>query len=236
MCGRFGSTLTVWDSPMWLVSPISTGLATSVTSTISSPPWAAPEIPSSALVVTAPGAVGGVDQQLRVALHRERIRRVERQADALRGRLDVVLQAGRQGGVADAARRRVPGDEAGVDGAALGQLEDRLAARVGADPERAGREIGLAALGEEVEVGVRIAGRDRLDQLPLGALTAGVEVRRRRARRHEARRRMVEQEMARVRGRGNRGRDQCRRRGERKSQLHPRTSRMDAASPSDART
>ncbi len=38
MCGRFGSTLTVCDSPMWLVSPISTGFATSVTSTSSSPP------------------------------------------------------------------------------------------------------------------------------------------------------------------------------------------------------
>ena len=25
MCGRFGSTLTVCASPMWLVSPISTG-------------------------------------------------------------------------------------------------------------------------------------------------------------------------------------------------------------------
>jgi hypothetical protein len=46
MCGRFGSTLTVCDSPVWLVSPISTGFEMSVTSTISSPPNGASSIPS----------------------------------------------------------------------------------------------------------------------------------------------------------------------------------------------
>ena len=111
MCGRLGSTLTVCDSPIWLVSPISTGSATSVTSTISSPPWRGLLDPEHALVVAAAFGVGGVDQQLRVAAHGEWIRRVEDRA-ALRRRLDVVLQAERCARVADAARRRVPGDEA----------------------------------------------------------------------------------------------------------------------------
>ncbi len=39
--------LTVCASPMWLVSPISTGAAGSVTSMISSPPGGAASIPSS---------------------------------------------------------------------------------------------------------------------------------------------------------------------------------------------
>jgi hypothetical protein len=38
MCGRFGSTFTVCDSPVWLVSPISFGFATLVMSISSSPP------------------------------------------------------------------------------------------------------------------------------------------------------------------------------------------------------
>ncbi len=66
MCGRFGSMFTVCASPMWLVSPISFGLPTSVTSMISRPPCGLPDEAERALVVAAPALVGGVDQQLRV--------------------------------------------------------------------------------------------------------------------------------------------------------------------------
>ena len=47
MCGRLGSTLTVCASPMWLVSPISTGSAGFVTSTISRPPAGAEARPAT---------------------------------------------------------------------------------------------------------------------------------------------------------------------------------------------
>ena len=47
MWGRLGSTLTVWDSPIWLVSPISSGSAMFVTSISSRPPWGAPVKPSA---------------------------------------------------------------------------------------------------------------------------------------------------------------------------------------------
>ena len=47
MCGRLGSMLTVWASPAWLVSPISTGSPTSVTSISSSPPCGAAVMPAA---------------------------------------------------------------------------------------------------------------------------------------------------------------------------------------------
>jgi hypothetical protein len=47
MCGRFGSTFTVWDSPVWLVSPISLGFVTLVMSTSSRPPRGWVSVPSA---------------------------------------------------------------------------------------------------------------------------------------------------------------------------------------------
>jgi hypothetical protein len=56
MWGRFGSMLTVCASPMWLVIPIVSGLAGSVTSRISSPPSGAPTRPKSPWSWQRPGA------------------------------------------------------------------------------------------------------------------------------------------------------------------------------------
>ena len=94
---------------------------------------------------------------------------------ALGRRLDVVLEAERADRVARARGGGVARDEARRHDAAVGQLEDRLAAAVGAGAERAGGHVRLAALGEEVDVGVGVAGRERGDHLPGRAGAAGPE-------------------------------------------------------------
>ena len=180
MCGRRGSTFTVCASPMWLVKPISTGFLMSVTSMISSPPWGTPSTPNTPWSWQRPGAsvasrsswvssragAGHVRVQDRVALGRG---------------LHVVLEAGGVGGVAQARRGAVAGHGLGRHAAAVGQLEDLLAAAVRADAQGAGRDERVGALGEEVDVGVGVAGGERLQQLPLRARPTGGEgVRRRR--------------------------------------------------------
>jgi len=68
MCGRLGSMLTVCDSPMWLVSPISAGSEGFVTSTVSRPHCGAASRPPTPLIVAAALGVGGVDDDLRLGL------------------------------------------------------------------------------------------------------------------------------------------------------------------------
>ncbi len=72
------------------------------------------------------------------------------------------------------------GDELGRDRAARRQAHDRLSAAVRPGGERADRRVRLAALREEVDVGVRVAGRDRGHELPVRARPARLEGRRRR--------------------------------------------------------
>jgi hypothetical protein len=122
--------------------------------------------PEVTLVVAAAGRIGCIDQELGVGGVRERVLGVQ-DRPALRRRLDVVLEPGYVDGVGEAAGRRVAAEELGVDDAALGQPDDRLAAGVGAGPERADRGKRVPALGEEVDVGVGVAGRDRRHELPL---------------------------------------------------------------------
>ena len=173
MCGRFGSTFTVCASPTCEVRPISLGAAGSVTSMISSPPCGASTIwPSVALVVAAAVGVGRVDDHLGVALDDERVREL-RQRGALRARLGVVLEPGRGWRWSDRqVRRGVAGDVSRFDLAAVRQPDDVLPGAVWADPERPDGGVRLAVVGEEVEVRLRVPGRDRGDELPLGVLAA----------------------------------------------------------------
>ncbi len=195
MCGRFGSTLTVWASPIWDVSAISTGASTPrEMSMISSPPRGASMSPTDALVMATPGRIRRVDQKLGVFLDGVRILGVERNAAALGRRLDVVLKARRSGRVGKAACRRMACHERGCDLTAVGELDDRLPAGVRADPERADRGVRLAVLREEVQIGMGIAGRDAADQIPRRVLPARLRCERRRRRRLERRVRMVELE------------------------------------------
>jgi hypothetical protein len=128
-----------------------------------------------AAVVAAPAGVGRVDEQLRVAAGDERVGLLL-EGVALRRGLDVVLQAGRARRDLRACGRRVRADVRRLDLAALGEPEEVLPAGVRARAERAGRHVRVRALREEVEVGVRVAGGDRRDQLPLRAVSAGVDL------------------------------------------------------------
>ena len=166
MCGRFGSTLTVCASPMWLVSAISTGASTSVMSISSSPPRGAASRPATPWSWQRPAASEVSIKSWASSLDGVRVLRVERDAGALRRRLDVVLEPGRSRRVGEAARGRMARHEARRDLAAVGELHDRLPAGVRADPERADRRVRLAVLREEVEVRVRVAGRDGADEIP----------------------------------------------------------------------
>ena len=70
MCGRLGSTLTVCDSPMWLVSPISTGVRdVGHVDDLQAALRCVCE-PEHALVVAAARGVGGVDEELGVVADR----------------------------------------------------------------------------------------------------------------------------------------------------------------------
>ena len=174
MCGRLGSTLTVCALPMWLISAISFGAAGSVMSMISRPPFGRARRRTSPLSWQRPPA--SVESISSCASPR-----------AMNGlgccwnaspfgvASTSCCSAGRARGDLRARGGRVRADVRRLDHAALGQAEDVLAAGVRADAQRAGRHVRVAALGEEVEVGVRVAGRDRRDELPLGALAAGVD-------------------------------------------------------------
>ena len=133
--------------------------------------------PEHALVVAAPLRVGGVEHDLGVAAVGGEHVGVQ-EGVALGGRLHVVLEAERRGRVAHARGGGVEGDDLGIDGVALGELDEGLAAGVGPDGQRADRGEHGAALGEEVEVGVRVAREQRGHELPLGALAAALRPRR----------------------------------------------------------
>ena len=176
MWGRFGSTLTVCASPMWLVSPISFGSAGSVMSMISRPPCAEPARPKSPSSWQRPlaslASISSCASWLTTTLLP-----VFRIDAALGRRLDVVLQAERADRVARAGGGGVAGDEARRHDTAAGELQDRLPTGVGPGAEGAGGHVCLAALREEVDVGVRVAGREGRDHLPGRARAAGLEAR-----------------------------------------------------------
>ena len=168
MCGRLGSTLTVCAWPMWLISASSFGLAGSVTSMISRPPLRA------ALCArrTCPGRGSGPARPSRRSAAARRARSTNgfgllRRCDVPFGVAStsccrpVALDVG-----ARAGGRRVAADVGRADLAALGQPDDRLPAGVRAGAERPDRRVGLALVREEVEVGVRVARRDRRDAAP----------------------------------------------------------------------
>ena len=169
---------------MWLVSPISTGVGRiGDVDDLEAAARGAPARPQR-----RPGRGSGPRRRWR---RRAAARRPARRAGlngvedraALRRGLDVVLEAERRARVADAGRRGVARRRScGSTSPLVGQLDDRLAAAVGPDAERADRGVGLAAAGEEVQVGVRVAGRDGVEQLPVGVLAAGDERRRRAGR------------------------------------------------------
>ena len=180
MCGRFGSTLTVCAWPTWRVRPISVGRRRIRDVDDLEAALRGARTPSVALVVAAAGAVGGVEDDLRVARDDVRVRELDERL-ALGRRLGVVLEARHAGRGREAARGRVAGDVLRIDLALLvGQLDDVLTRAVRAAGERADGGVRDALAREEVEVGVRIPGGNGGDELPLGVLAAGVDAARER--------------------------------------------------------
>jgi hypothetical protein len=144
--------------------------------------------------VAATLCVGRIDDDLRVAPYGPPVPRVQK-SPALRRCLDVVLQAEGSGLVRDARRGRRLRDDARIDPLTVAQLHDRLPAAVRRDAERAGRQERLAAAREEVEIGVRIARHDAVDELPLRARAAELGLLHGRGRRRQRRRGVVEELM-----------------------------------------
>jgi hypothetical protein len=176
MCGRLGSTFTVWALPMWLMSAISFGLATSVTSMISRPPrgalcapkleplsWQRPPASVASMSSCAsPRAMNGLGCCWKALPFG-----VASTSCCRPVALDVIC-----GHAAD-------GCAPTYDGLTSPPSVSRKRfwpAGVRARAERAGRHVRVRALREEVEVGVRVAGGDRRDQLPLRAVSAGVDL------------------------------------------------------------
>ena len=145
-----------------------------------------------ALVVAAARGVGGIDDDLRVAGIHVQVRELDERV-ALRRGFGVVLEAGDAGCDAGTRGRRVADDVLRIDLAVrVRQLDDGLPGGVRARGERAHGGVREPAGGEEVEVAMRVAGRDRRDELPFGVLAAGVDAGRERRGLGESRRRVVE--------------------------------------------